>query len=98
MTPTGRPPASVWDGTHTVRVNGLYRHGFMLAPEVTAQAAGLVQALLGGRIADAAAFHAWRDAARWPELLVDARSAAVRGDGSVTAETFSAQTPLAATR
>jgi glycine oxidase len=27
-------PALIWDGAATLRVNGLYRHGFMIAPAV----------------------------------------------------------------
>ncbi len=34
-------PAIVWDGARTLRVNGLYRHGFMIAPEVADSAAQL---------------------------------------------------------
>lgn len=62
-------PAVVWDGAHTLRVNGLYRHGFMIATEVAAEAARTAGALLDGRIADADTFDAWRRAARWGVLL-----------------------------
>ncbi|HEY4801907.1 MAG TPA: FAD-dependent oxidoreductase, partial [Paraburkholderia sp.] len=31
-------PALIWDGKTTLRVNGLYRHGFMIAPEVADEA------------------------------------------------------------
>lgn len=62
-------PAVIWDGATTLAVNGLYRHGFMIAPEVAQAAAALAQAALGGAFADADAFAAWRDAARWPTLL-----------------------------
>jgi glycine oxidase len=64
-------PAIVWDGARTVRVNGLYRHGFMIAPEVADSACHLAQALISGEVADHDAFTAFRDAARWPELLHD---------------------------
>jgi glycine oxidase len=55
----------------TIRVNGLYRHGYMLAPEVSHAALDLALALAGGVLAgaDADAFDAWRSAARWPALF-----------------------------
>jgi glycine oxidase len=62
-------PAIVWDGARTLRVNGLYRHGFMIAPEVADAACRLADALASGDIADAEAFSDFRSAARWPELL-----------------------------
>jgi glycine oxidase len=62
-------PAVIWDGATTVRVNGLYRHGYLLAPEVTEQACELVRALLDKRITEGAAFAAWRAATPWPELF-----------------------------
>jgi len=48
-----------------VRVNGLYRHGFLIAPAVTEAACAVVRAMLGG---DAAA-HAVPAASRWPGLV-----------------------------
>jgi glycine oxidase len=62
-------PAVAWDGANIVRVNGLYRHGFLLAPEVSRHAAALVLALLAGQIRDGAAFDAWREAAQCPTLF-----------------------------
>ncbi len=62
-------PALIWDGAATLAVNGLYRHGFMIAPEVAQAAAALAQAALSGTLAGADAFAAWRGAARWPALL-----------------------------
>ncbi|MBJ9921484.1 FAD-dependent oxidoreductase, partial [Burkholderia cenocepacia] len=62
-------PAVIWDGAATLAVNGLYRHGFMIAPEVAQAAVVFAQAALGGTLSDADAFAAWRDAARWPTLL-----------------------------
>jgi len=62
-------PAIVWDGARTLRVNGLYRHGFMIAPEVADAGCRLADALASGDIADAEAFSDFRSAARWPELL-----------------------------
>ena len=63
-------PVVAWDGARTVRVNGLYRHGFMIAPAVCAQAAELARAVAGGALAGPADFDAWRAAARWPALCV----------------------------
>ena len=52
-----------------VSINGLYRHGFMIAPEVVSQAEALVLRLLDGRLRTHAQFDDWRANARWPELL-----------------------------
>jgi glycine oxidase len=62
-------PALVWDGGARLAVNGLYRHGFMIAPEVADQAARFARALLERRVTDADTFAAWRADARWPALL-----------------------------
>ena len=62
-------PAVIWDGASTLAVNGLYRHGFMIAPEVAHAAVAVAEAALGGAFGDADAFAAWRDAERWPTLL-----------------------------
>ncbi len=62
-------PAIVWDGARTLRVNGLYRHGYMIAPEVADSAAQLAEALLGGAITDPDSFDDWRRHARWSALL-----------------------------
>ena len=62
-------PAIVWDGARTIRVNGLYRHGFMIAPEVADSACALADALVGGAVRDATSFADFRRAARWSDLL-----------------------------
>ncbi|WP_153101604.1 FAD-dependent oxidoreductase [Paraburkholderia hayleyella] len=62
-------PALVWDGAATLRVNGLYRHGYMIAPEVAEAAVSLAHWLLDGRVHDADAFAAWRRETRWPALF-----------------------------
>jgi glycine oxidase len=62
-------PALVWDGARTLRVNGLYRHGFMIAPAVADEAVRVAEALLDGRLADADAFDALRRESRWGEML-----------------------------
>lgn len=62
-------PAIVWDGAQTLRVNGLYRHGFMIAPEVADAACALADALIGETVRDAASFAQFRADATWPELL-----------------------------
>lgn len=75
---TDHRPAIRWFGrqadrpsgaSHLIRINGLYRHGYMIAPAVAAQAARLARAVLSGVVADADAFAAWRAAAPWPALL-----------------------------
>jgi glycine oxidase len=62
-------PAIVWDGARTLRVNGLYRHGYMIAPEVADSARALAEALLGGAITAPDSFDDWRRQARWSALL-----------------------------
>ena len=62
-------PAIVWDGARTLRVNGLYRHGYMIAPEVADTARALAEALLGGAITTPESFDNWRGQARWSALL-----------------------------
>jgi glycine oxidase len=62
-------PALLWDGARTLRVNGLYRHGYMIVPEVADEAVRFASALLDGRIGDADAFADWRRDARWSELF-----------------------------
>jgi glycine oxidase len=62
-------PAIVWDGARTLRVNGLYRHGYMIAPEVADSARALAEALLGGAITNPDSFDDWRSQARWSALL-----------------------------
>jgi glycine oxidase len=68
-------PAIVWDGARTLRVNGLYRHGFMIAPEVADAACGIAEALLGHSVTGAESFEAFRQHARWPDLLHSERAA-----------------------
>ncbi|MGI4813985.1 MAG: FAD-dependent oxidoreductase [Janthinobacterium lividum] len=63
-------PSIAWDGGNVIRVNGLYRHGYMISPEVSRIAGELAVALAGGDIADAQAFGAWAARSDWPELLV----------------------------
>jgi glycine oxidase len=62
-------PAIAWDGATTLSVNGLYRHGYMIVPEVAAAAARLATALLERRVADADTFADWRRDERWAQLL-----------------------------
>ncbi|SFJ91962.1 glycine oxidase [Paraburkholderia megapolitana] len=62
-------PALVWNGAQTLRVNGLYRHGYMIAPEVADEAVRFAAALLERRVADVDAFATWRRDARWSELF-----------------------------
>jgi len=62
-------PGQADPASQLIRINGLYRHGYMIAPAVAAQAARLAQAVLNGTVADADAFAAWRATALWPALL-----------------------------
>ena len=62
-------PVLLWDGARTLRVNGLYRHGYMIAPEVAGEAVRLASALLDGSVADSDGFADWQRNARWSELF-----------------------------
>jgi glycine oxidase len=62
-------PAIMWDGQRTLRVNGLYRHGYMIAPEVSKAAVDLADALLMGKLKDREGFTALRGTSRWPAML-----------------------------
>ncbi|RDU95532.1 FAD-dependent oxidoreductase [Trinickia dinghuensis] len=62
-------PAITWDGAQTLTVNGLYRHGYMIAPEVSKAAADLADALLTGQLKDADGFGALRAASPWTTML-----------------------------
>ena len=63
-------PAIVWDGARTLRVNGLYRHGFMIAPEVADDAARSPRRCSHGRIATPIPSTTVRRArTRWSDLL-----------------------------
>jgi glycine oxidase len=62
-------PALVWDGAAKLVVNGLYRHGYMIVPEVADAAVRLAGALLARQVTDADTFGEWRSHARWPEML-----------------------------
>lgn len=69
-------PALFWDGDDTLRVNGLYRHGFMIAPAVADEAVRVAEALLAGRMQDADGFEALRAESRWASMLHDRRTEA----------------------
>jgi glycine oxidase len=62
-------PALIWDGAQTLRVNGLYRHGFMIAPAVADEAVRCGQALLDGRLTDQDTFETLRRDSRWSAML-----------------------------
>jgi glycine oxidase len=62
-------PAIVWDGAATIAVNGLYRHGYMIAPEVARTAVELATAVLARRVTDAGGFDEWCNQARWAQML-----------------------------
>ncbi len=65
-------PTILWNGARTLHVNGLYRHGFMLAPEVADHAVSLVQAVLAGSLnsnTPEEAWNAWTHAHCWPALF-----------------------------
>jgi len=63
--PDHLPAIRVDQQTRVVRVNGLYRHGWLIAPAVTEAACAVVRALLAG---DPAA-HAVPASLQWPGLI-----------------------------
>jgi glycine oxidase len=71
--PDHLPAIRVEQETRIVRVNGLYRHGFLIAPAVTEAACEVVKALLDG---DPAA-HAVPASARWPGMIAPGYGAAL---------------------
>ncbi len=64
-------PSVCWNGARTVRVNGLYRHGYLLAPAVTDEACALAEAVLAQRAAPVAREHFkhWCEQRAWPALF-----------------------------
>lgn len=75
--PDHLPAIRVDQQARVVRVNGLYRHGFLIAPAVTEAACAVVGALLK----DDPAAHAVPAALRWPgmiEAVTEAPAAAPR--------------------
>ncbi|CAG9182195.1 MULTISPECIES: FAD-dependent oxidoreductase [Cupriavidus] len=63
--PDHLPAIRVDQQARVVRVNGLYRHGFLIAPAVTEAACEVVNALLN----DDPAAHAVPSALRWPGMI-----------------------------
>lgn len=62
-------PAIAWDGARVLRINGLSRHGYLIAPALCQQALAMIELLLAGTITDVDAFDAWRQRTRWPALF-----------------------------
>lgn len=58
-------PKIRWDGGRLVQVNGLYRHGFLIAPALMDAALSLIQHLLGNEDGD---WSAWKEAQDWPSV------------------------------
>ncbi|CAL1241336.1 FAD-dependent oxidoreductase [Candidatus Methylocalor cossyra] len=58
-------PEIRWDGARLIQINGLYRHGFLVAPALLEAALALIQRLLE---VGAAELCAWRDAQPWAAL------------------------------
>lgn len=72
--PDHLPAIRVDQQARVVRVNGLYRHGWLIAPAVTEAACHVVRAMLDG---DPAA-HAVPAALRWPGMIAAVRESAER--------------------
>jgi glycine oxidase len=58
-------PEIRWDGGRLIQVNGLYRHGYLVAPAVMDAALALFARLCGGGGAD---LEGWRQAQPWAAL------------------------------
>lgn len=71
--PDHLPAIRVDQEARVVRLNGLYRHGFLISPAVTEAACEVVRAMLAG---DPAA-HAVPVSARWPGMIAPVHGAAV---------------------
>jgi len=71
--PDHLPAIRVDQQARVVRVNGLYRHGWLIAPAVTEAACAVVRAMLGG---DPAA-HAVPAALRWPGMIETVQEAGI---------------------
>lgn len=68
---TARAPGRAGEGRSgapRIAVNGLYRHGFMIAPEVVNEAAALARAILDHPRDAREGFAVWRAATSWPAL------------------------------
>ena len=57
-------PEIRWDGGRLIRINGLYRHGYLMAPAVLDAALGLVRQLS----LSAAGLETWRCGQRWAPI------------------------------
>ncbi|QET03015.1 MULTISPECIES: FAD-dependent oxidoreductase [Cupriavidus] len=71
--PDHLPSIRVEQQARVVRVNGLYRHGWMISPAVTEAACEVVRAMLNGDLAA----HAVPAALRWPGMIEAVDEAAV---------------------
>lgn len=58
-------PRVRWNGDRLVQVNGLYRHGWLIAPALQEAVLALLREILRGELAD---WELWRAQQRWPEL------------------------------
>ena len=57
-------PEIRWDGERLIRINGLYRHGYLMGPAVMDAALGLIHQL--GR--SSADLEDWRHGQRWAPI------------------------------
>jgi glycine oxidase len=58
-------PQIRWDGARLIRINGLYRHGYLIAPAVLDAALGLFRQLAEHQ---SSGLKAWRDEQRWAPI------------------------------
>lgn len=58
-------PEIRWNGRRLIQVNGLYRHGFLIAPAMLDAALALIRRVLGH---GAEAWESWREEQAWPSL------------------------------
>ncbi len=63
--PDNRPEIR-WDGRRLIQINGLYRHGFLIAPAMLDAAMALIRQLMTTPTAEA--FSDWRSAQRWSSI------------------------------
>jgi glycine oxidase len=58
-------PEIRWNGRRLIQVNGLYRHGFLIAPALLDATLALIRRVLGH---GAEAWESWREEQAWPSL------------------------------
>lgn len=59
-------PKIYWDGRHCLAINGLYRHGYLIAPAIVEAASALIEYLQTPSLMN---YAAWQAQQSWPTLF-----------------------------